>query len=264
MDEIGLNRDKYARKKHYQKVYKDKHSEESRNVKFCVRALGKTDFSDKQATKHLNKFKHKNDNKSERYRPTVTDYLNKTGTFLQMNVAWDDRNMMGKKENWKIYLNEFARVRKNWEIVPATRVAEELELQFLAKQLTNSTKIADLGCGQASISRTLNQYCKIDSYDIHTETNDGSVTIADIEHIPKPKGYYDICIMCLSLLGKYKNKLREVFRLCKAGGQIILWHPKSVSEKLLTKLRDFKPLIREIEVKNQDRFVEINIKRSRA
>lgn len=64
--------------------------------------------------------------------------------------------MITKKDNWKMYLNEFTRVRRKWEIIPAEKIVNDLELAFLAENISEGTRIADLGCGQASIGNRLN------------------------------------------------------------------------------------------------------------
>ena len=69
---------------------------------------------------------------------------------------------------------------------------------FLCLILEESS-IADLGCGEARIAKTIPSR-KIYSFDL-VSLDANLVISADIAHLPLPDASVDVCIFCLSLMG---------------------------------------------------------------
>lgn len=65
--------------------------------------------------------------------------------------------------------------------------------------LPKGSLIADIGCGDAKISKKLGNQFKVHSFDL-VALND-CVTVADMTHLPLPSQSVDACVFCLSLMG---------------------------------------------------------------
>ncbi|KAL1969883.1 hypothetical protein VTN77DRAFT_7392 [Rasamsonia byssochlamydoides] len=87
--------------------------------------------------------------------------------------------------------------------------------------------IADLGCGDAQLARTLTPSAdklqlKILSYDLHAP--DPLVTKADIASLPLADGTVDIAIFCLSLMGtNWISFVEEAWRVLRGDGKGECW-----------------------------------------
>lgn len=78
----------------------------------------------------------------------------------------------------------------------------------------NWYKIADLGCGDAQIAKSVEQ--QVYSFDL--VANDESVTACDMANIPLEKDSINVVIFCLSLMGTNLNDyIFEANRILKTG-----------------------------------------------
>ncbi|KAH9812159.1 putative methyltransferase [Teratosphaeria destructans] len=93
--------------------------------------------------------------------------------------------------------------------------------------------IADLGCGDARISQTLQDSndisslnLKIHSFDLHSPSP--LVTKADISDIPLPDGSVDVAIFCLALMGtNWVSFIEEAYRILHWKGELWVAEIKS-------------------------------------
>ncbi|KXT14046.1 hypothetical protein AC579_10529 [Pseudocercospora musae] len=93
--------------------------------------------------------------------------------------------------------------------------------------------IADLGCGDARLARTLRDsgdgqklQMKVLSYDLHSPSP--LVTKADISNIPTPDGSVDIAIFCLALMGtNWISFVEEAYRILHWKGELWVAEIKS-------------------------------------
>lgn len=77
-----------------------------------------------------------------------------------------------------------------------------------------------MGCGDAYLARTLNDY-KIHSFDL-VKYNE-HITVSDIKAVPLENESVDIVIFCLSLMGKnFIDFLIEAKRILKRNGILIV------------------------------------------
>ena len=97
----------------------------------------------------------------------------------------------------------------------------------LPRRKTLSCTVADLGCGDAPLARTLIPSSKklhltIHSYDLFSPNK--HVTVADIAHLPLRDGEADIAIFCLSLMGtNWIDFIEEAWRILRGDGKGELW-----------------------------------------
>ena len=77
--------------------------------------------------------------------------------------------------------------------------------------------IFDLGCGDALIHDELNQIATVRSFDL--VSNKEHIEVADIACLPVERESADICVFCLSLMGRnYIDFILESKRVLKKGG----------------------------------------------
>lgn len=87
--------------------------------------------------------------------------------------------------------------------------------------------IADLGCGDAQLARSLTPSAKklnlkLLSYDLHVP--DPLVTKADVSNLPLEDGTVDITIFCLSLMGtNWVSFVEEAWRVLRGDGRGECW-----------------------------------------
>ncbi|KAL2815666.1 methyltransferase-domain-containing protein [Aspergillus granulosus] len=88
--------------------------------------------------------------------------------------------------------------------------------------------IADLGCGDAQLHRTLAPTAqklklKLLSYDLHAP-KDSPITKADISNLPVEDGSIDVAIFCLSLMGtNWVSFVEEAWRVLRSDGKGECW-----------------------------------------
>ena len=95
--------------------------------------------------------------------------------------------------------------------------------------------IADLGCGDAKLARSIQALSpkdqkrlkvKVLSYDLHSPHS--LVTVADIAHLPLPDGSVDLAIFCLALMGTNWIKfIEEAYRVLRWKGELWIAEIKS-------------------------------------
>jgi ubiquinone/menaquinone biosynthesis C-methylase UbiE len=83
------------------------------------------------------------------------------------------------------------------------------------KELPEETMIADLGCGDAMIARTLTKH-NVLSFDLIAKNE--LVTACDISKLPLDANTIDVAVFSLSLMGtNYIDFLKEAHRVMKMG-----------------------------------------------
>ncbi|KAG0004375.1 25S rRNA (adenine645-N1)-methyltransferase [Modicella reniformis] len=92
---------------------------------------------------------------------------------------------------------------------------------FIAQllQMPKDTVVADLGCGDAQISKELGKQHKVLSFDLVAKND--RVIACDIAHLPLEDASIDVAIFCLSLMGTdFLKFLKEAYRVLKPKGQL--------------------------------------------
>ncbi|KAE8447802.1 hypothetical protein EG329_010196 [Mollisiaceae sp. DMI_Dod_QoI] len=91
--------------------------------------------------------------------------------------------------------------------------------------------IADLGCGDATLSTALQPHTKKLNLKIHSfdlQSPSPLVTRADIANLPLPDGSVDIAIFCLALMGtNWVDFIEEAFRILRWKGELWVAEIKS-------------------------------------
>ena len=97
----------------------------------------------------------------------------------------------------------------------------------LPRRPNGSCTFADLGCGDAALSRALTPSAKklnikLNSYDL--QAPDALITKADISNLPLEDGSVDVAIFCLSLMGtNWVSFVEEAWRVLRGDGKGECW-----------------------------------------
>ena len=111
---------------------------------------------------------------------------------------------------------------------------QQLNLQHDALPRTHGTcTIADLGCGDAQLARSLTDSgasgqlrLKVLSFDLHSCSP--LVTKADISHLPLDNGSVNVAICCLALMGiNWTSFIEEAYRVLHFKGELWIAEIKS-------------------------------------
>ncbi|RKF61961.1 25S rRNA -methyltransferase [Erysiphe neolycopersici] len=109
--------------------------------------------------------------------------------------------------------------------------SDEDELTLPLPRSGGICNIADLGCGDATLSASLQTQLKslrlkIYSFDLYSISK--LVTQADIAHLPLPDGSIDVAIFCLALMGtNWVDFIEEAFRILRWKGELWVAEIKS-------------------------------------
>ena len=126
---------------------------------------------------------------------------------------------------------------------------EDLKRKADALPRTNGAcVIADLGCGDARLARTLKETgdseslrLKILSYDLHSPSP--IVTKADISHLPLADGSVDVAIFCLALMGtNWISFIEEAHRVLHWKGELWIAEIKSRFGRVGKAARNGRPV----------------------
>ncbi|XP_049849370.1 ribosomal RNA-processing protein 8-like [Schistocerca gregaria] len=113
---------------------------------------------------------------------------------------------------------------EKWPENPLLKVISELE------KLPNRTTIADFGCGDALLARTLKNK-RVYSFD-HIASNE-YVTPCDMMHVPLNDQTVDVVVFSLSLMGKnLSDYISEAHRVAKPRGKLRIVEVKSRFESV--------------------------------
>ncbi|XP_015917976.2 ribosomal RNA-processing protein 8 [Parasteatoda tepidariorum] len=135
-------------------------------------------------------------------------YLNEK---LYTESGKDSFNYFQKnREEYMDYHKGYSLQVSKWPLNPVDKIISSL--QKMKKNIT----IADMGCGDAKIARTLSS-CIIHSFDL-VALND-FVTPCNISKVPLSNESVDVVVFCLSLMGtNLKEYIQEAYRIAKFGG----------------------------------------------
>lgn len=148
------------------------------------------------------------------------------GDFSHMNARWNVsysrtnyQRLQENPEEWMQYHTLYQEARKTWSIIPYQE-----GIQWLQKR--SSLVVADFGCGEAIIAKTLADKHTIHSFDF-VAIND-SVIECDMAHVPLEDSYLDVAMFNLSLMGlNYNDYIREAARTLKLDGQLWIYETSS-------------------------------------
>lgn len=141
---------------------------------------------------------------SARFRYINEQLYTQTGQEAQEMFEEDE-------EAFKVYHQGFQTQVTKWPANPVDLFIKDI------KQLPGNKVVADFGCGDAKIARSVPH--KVHSFDL-VALND-HVTACDMAHVPLGNGSVDVAIFCLSLMGtNLADYLTEAHRVLKTGGQL--------------------------------------------
>jgi ribosomal RNA-processing protein 8 len=117
-----------------------------------------------------------------------------------------------------------------WPFNPLDRIADELTLFVRRRRRLHGNAqvtVADFGCGEANLARTLLDRCGADavqirSFDLIADAN-RRIEAADLAKVPLPDASVDVVVLCLALMGTdWPRFVREARRVLKPGGVLKL------------------------------------------
>lgn len=137
----------------------------------------------------------------------------------------DAMSMFAKKpELFEVYHRGFTSQAEKWEINPVDRI-----IDFI-KTRGEDCVVADFGCGDAKIARTLTNHA-VFSFDL-VKCNE-HVVVANSSKVPLGKKSVDVSVFCLSLMGTdFKDFIREARRVLRAKGRLVIAEVASRIENL--------------------------------
>lgn len=155
--------------------------------------------------------------------------------FMYSNDGLASKKMMDENpELFRIYHTGYAEQVKRWPRNPLDSI-----IKFLTTQ-DSKLRIADLGCGEARLSREVPQK-DVKSFDLIA--SNAGVTPCDIAKLPLQDSSVDIVVFCLSLMGtNYADFLKEARRVLVPKGTVIVAEVASRFED-----HDPKPFIAGVE-----------------
>mmetsp|Transcript_8145 Transcript_8145/g.16037 ORF Transcript_8145/g.16037 Transcript_8145/m.16037 type:complete len:224 (+) Transcript_8145:6188-6859(+) len=86
-----------------------------------------------------------------------------------------------------------------------------------------TTKVADLGCGEGKIGSVLSEIPKYKTYSYDLVALSPHITVADIAHLPLRDKSVHIAILCLALMGtNHVDFVSEAHRILKSRGTLLV------------------------------------------
>eukprot|EP01116_Phalansterium_solitarium_P002864 TRINITY_DN1317_c1_g1_i2.p1 TRINITY_DN1317_c1_g1~~TRINITY_DN1317_c1_g1_i2.p1 ORF type:complete len:392 (-),score=95.52 TRINITY_DN1317_c1_g1_i2:293-1408(-) len=123
-------------------------------------------------------------------------------------------------ELFELYHEGFRRQVTKWPENPLDRCIAYV------RSCPASLRVADFGCGDARLARSVPNPDRVDSFDLHAPNE--FVTACDVAHVPLDDGCIDIGVFCLSLMGtNYVDFLREAYRVLKPKAVLLIAEVKS-------------------------------------
>ena len=162
------------------------------------------------------------------------------GDFSRMNARWSNsyshttyERLQGNPEEWMQYHTLYQEARKTWSVIPY-----EEAIKWLQKR--SDLVVADFGCGEALIAKTLAGKHTVHSFDF-IAIND-SVIECDITRVPLEDNCLDVAMFNLSLIGlNISDYIREAARTLKLDGQLWIY-------EVTSHIKDIQGFVRGLEL----------------
>ncbi|XP_050509988.1 uncharacterized protein LOC126886897 [Diabrotica virgifera virgifera] len=121
------------------------------------------------------------------------------------------------------YHDGYRKQVKRWPLNPLDTIINTI------KKLPRTHVVADFGCGDARLSKSINQ--KVHSFDLVAV--DEAVVACDMANVPLENNSVDVAVYCLSLMGtNLRDYLAEANRVLKVGGVLKIAEVESRFENI--------------------------------
>jgi len=159
------------------------------------------------------KNEHKDKLKSAHFRHLNEQLYTQTGTQSLKMFQKD-------QEAFKIYHEGFQSQAKKWPTDPLDKIIEPIMKIIENKKKDKNLTIADFGCGEARLAKSLARPdVTVHSFDL-VKIND-LVTVCDFASVPLEDESCNIAVFCLSLMGtNLRDFVKEANRVLKVGGTL--------------------------------------------
>ncbi|CDO64311.1 rRNA processing and telomere maintaining methyltransferase, putative [Plasmodium reichenowi] len=174
----------------------------------------KYDYADLENNKQKYKKKKKIENSPEDIvNSSLFRYINE---YMYTNNSAVVQNKLNQTKNiFNIYHQGYKNQKNKWPHNPVSII-----IKHLKKYFNKNNKIADLGCGEAEIARTLDGWY-INSFDLIQYNH--YVTPCNITQLPLNNNSYDCFVLSLSLMNTdWPKIIFESVRCLKKGATLII------------------------------------------
>ena len=153
---------------------------------------------------------HKDKLKSAHFRHLNEQLYTQTGSQSLKMFQKD-------QEAFKIYHEGFQSQAKKWPTDPLDKIIEPITKIIENKKSDKNLTIADFGCGEARLAKSLARPdVTVHSFDL-VKIND-LVTVCDFASVPLEDESCNIAVFCLSLMGtNLRDFVKEANRVLKVG-----------------------------------------------
>jgi hypothetical protein len=116
-------------------------------------------------------------------------------------------------ELFDTYHDGFREQAAGWRVNPLDIIINKL------KSIPKKVVVADFGCGEARLAKTLQDVHTVHSFDL--VAGNEFITACDIAHVPLEGNSVDVAVFCLALMGpNYVDFLLEAWRVLKNKGTL--------------------------------------------
>jgi len=156
---------------------------------------------------------HKDKLKSAHFRHLNEQLYTQTGSQSLKMFQKD-------QEAFKIYHEGFQSQAKKWPSDPLDKIIEPIMKIIENKKKEKNLTIADFGCGEARLAKSLARPdVTVHSFDL-VKIND-LITVCDFSSVPLEDESCNIAVFCLSLMGtNLRDFVKEANRVLKVGGTL--------------------------------------------
>lgn len=155
------------------------------------------------------------------------------GDLSTIHARWNNthsakthKRLVKNPEEWSYYHTRLLEAEKEWQVLPREHAAERLRCN-----LPKGSRVADFGCGRASLAENIEDIHRVISFDHIAINND--VIECDMAETPLLDAELDAAVFSLSLMGSnMKDYLMEAWRALKPGGQLLIYHPAKGNDRV--------------------------------
>jgi superfamily II DNA or RNA helicase/ubiquinone/menaquinone biosynthesis C-methylase UbiE len=164
--------------------------------------------------------KESTEQKRQRIKKEISELHQKYKTLTSANLS----KLFEDKTKWEHYHTISERNEESFpkESIPRNKIITELD-KIKTKR---PKKIVDMGCGKANISKHFKEDKRFEFTNYDHVSNNASVEVCDISHIPLEDDSVEICILSLAMWGSNcKEYIQQAHRVLETNGTLYIIEP---------------------------------------